>query len=58
MVEYHYFLAVGIDAGIPFNARNRRRDDAAWEEADLIEDRYEVFKKYRPLSTGEGTYWT
>ena len=53
--EYIYYLAADSDAGIPFNARSSA-DEEAWQVASDCEERMEVYKKYRPPSTGQGTY--
>ena len=53
--EYIYYLAQDSDAGMPFNT-NSAADEMAWHEARGSEERMEVYKKYRPPSTGEGTY--
>ena len=53
--EYNYFLAGDNDAGFPFNTHSSA-DEMALHEARESEERMEVFKKYRPPSTGEGTY--
>ena len=33
LVEYNYFIAPGVDAGLPIDTRNKRRDKSAWDSA-------------------------
>ena len=50
--EYHYFLATGLDAGIPFNASNEANEIAAWMVAKSSFRKIQIHKQYRPSSCG------
>ena len=42
-MEYNYFIAPGVDAGLPIDTRNKKRDESAWESAKGNIDMQHVF---------------
>merc|ERR1712012_226560 len=51
-IECHYYLATGLDAGIPFNASNEADEKAAWMVARSSFHKIQIHKQYRPSSCG------
>ena len=50
-LAYHYYLATGLDAGLPFVAADEAKEAAYWRVARSSLRKVELHKKQRPTST-------